>query len=209
MTFWRRRVWDTLDYFVVPLRDGTFSIGQVIERKHADRELGAAVCSFYDKKIASTDEAVAPYIPSGDTQEPLSSLTGVSRQGFCCVKFVKTGVFLLRVSLRRVHYCLALRGIYIRYSRSIEVRALPNFRRRPTMLKSLTIACVLVLFSLPAWADCEADLVKIYEQLETVDVADDDMAKINEMLDQAEAAQTDGNEDACIAGVAEASSLVK
>ncbi len=77
------------------------------------------------------------------------------------------------------------------------------------MLKSLTTACVLLLFSLPAWADCEADLVKIYGQLETVDVAADDMAKINVLLDQAEAAQKEGNEDACIAGVAEASSIVK
>ncbi len=77
------------------------------------------------------------------------------------------------------------------------------------MLKSFTTACVLVLFSLPAWADCEADLVKIYEQLETVDVSDEDSAKINDLLDTAEAAQIGGDEAACIAGVAEASSILK
>ena len=78
------------------------------------------------------------------------------------------------------------------------------------MLKTIAAAAAaLLILGVPAFADCEEDLVKIYESLETIDVADDDMARVNDLLDEAETAQESGNEDGCNAAVAQVKALLK
>lgn len=78
------------------------------------------------------------------------------------------------------------------------------------MLKTIVAAAAaLFVLAVPVFADCEEDIVKIYESLETIDVADDDMARVNDLLDEAEAAQESGNEDGCNAAMAQAKALLK
>ena len=77
------------------------------------------------------------------------------------------------------------------------------------MWKTLAAASAILVVAGPAFADCAADIDKIYEMLETAEVEQAKEASINELLDKAESAQKDGDEQACVEAVAEVSALLK
>lgn len=58
----KRQTWDVGSYFVVPLQDGTFGLGQIIS--HEPKALDSVVCAFFDwrGKLASASEGVNQFI---------------------------------------------------------------------------------------------------------------------------------------------------
>lgn len=64
-------------------------------------------------------------------------------------------------------------------------------------------AAIIAAVALPAYADCNADLEKIYQTFEDRSMTEEQIAPLNDLLDEAEAYINDGNEEACLEVVSE------
>ncbi len=65
------------------------------------------------------------------------------------------------------------------------------------MKKYLLAAVIAAAMATPAYAGCQDSLDQIYDAYEQANLADEQIGKINNMLEEAEQNQLSGNEDAC------------
>lgn len=65
------------------------------------------------------------------------------------------------------------------------------------MKKYLLAAAAAVAMATPAYADCQESLDKIYEVYEKANLENEQIDKINDMLETAELNQLNGNEVTC------------